>query len=97
MNWKQWLGYNLYKKLWSLTPINRPFTYWLRDLWHKFEFVWIIGLVAIGVWLGHHFDWIEVLKIMGIFTIGYIAGHLWWGKEWIEGERGNNLNPKQGI
>lgn len=88
MNWKAWLGYSIYKKLWSLTPINRPFTFWLRDLWHKYEFVWIIGLIAVGVWMGHHLDWIAVLKIMGIFTMGFIFGHLFWGKPYIPNQRG---------
>ena len=87
MNWKKWLGYNLYKKLWSLIG-GRPFTYWLRDVWHKAEIVWILILVALGVALGHNYDWIEALKIMGIFTIGYIAGHLFWGKDWQEGQKG---------
>ena len=79
---------DIYKWIWSHTPINRPFTYWLRDLWHRFEFIWIIGLVAIGVFLGHHFDWLSILRIMGIFTIGYITGHLFWGKEYIPNQGG---------
>ena len=86
--WKRWLTFSPYKKLWSLTPIGRPFTFWLRDLWHKFEIVWIIGLIAIGVWMGHNFEWLEVLKIMGIFTIGYIAGHLFWGRTYIPNQHG---------
>ena len=88
MNLKQWLGFSIYKKLWSLTPIGRPFTYWLRDLWHKMEFVWIVGLFAVGVAVGHNYDWLTVLKVLGIFTIGYIAGHLFWGKNYIENEKG---------
>ena len=71
---------NAYKWLYMLTPIKRPFTYWLRDLWYRAEFVWIIGLIAVGVWMGHHLDWIEVLRILGIFTVGYIFGHLFWSK-----------------
>ena len=88
MNWKKWLGYNVYKKLWSLVG-GRPWTFVLRDLWHKAEFVWIIGLVALGVWMGHHLDWIEVLRIMGIFTIGFTFGHFMWGKKYIPGQRGD--------
>ena len=87
MNWRDWLKYGAYKKLWSLIG-KRPWTYLARDLWHKAEFVWIIGLVAIGVWMGHNFDWIEVLKIMGIFTIGFIIGHFFWGTKYIEGQKG---------
>lgn len=71
-----------YKWWWSRLG-GRPFTYQIRDLWHKAEFVWIIVLVAVGVALGHNFDWIEVLKIMGIFTMGYIFGHLFWGRRYI--------------
>ena len=87
MDWKKWLGYDLYKKLWFWA--GRPFTFWLRDWWHKAEFLWIIVLVAIGVAIGHHYDWVTVLKIMGIFTIGYIFGHLFWGRDYIEGEKGD--------
>ena len=88
MNWKKWLGYNLYKKLWSLTPINRPFTFWLRDLWHKSEFIWIVGLVSLGVWLGHNFEWRVILSGWLIFSLGYLVGHLFWGKEYIPDEKG---------
>lgn len=79
---------NIYKWIWSHTPIKRPFTYWLRDLYHKAEFVWIMGLIAIGVVIGHHFDWIAVLIGMGIFTIGYTGGHLFWGSPYIEDQPG---------
>ena len=79
---------NPYKMLWSHTT-GRPFTYMIRDLWHKAEFVWIIGLVAVGVWMGHNFDWIEVLKIMGIFTIGFIFGHFFWGRKYIPNQQGD--------
>jgi len=85
MNWRKWLAYNPYKKLWFWA--GRPFTYIIRDTWYKAEFVWIISLVAVGVWLGHQFDWLEVIRIMVIFTIGFIAGHLFWGKKYVEGQR----------
>ena len=77
----------IYRWIWSRVG-GRPFTYILRDIYHKFEFIWIVGLIAVGVALGHHFDWIEVLRIMGIFTIGYIGGHLFWGKEYQKGQPG---------
>ena len=78
---------DFYKWIWSHTPIKRPFTYFLRDAWHKCEYLWIIGLIAIGVALGHHFGWLDVLKFLAVFTVGFIAGHLFWGKEWIEGQQ----------
>jgi len=87
MNWKRFWG-NPYKwGIWIWLG-GRPITYQLRDLWHKAEFVWIILLIACGVALGHAFDWITVLKIMGIFTLGFIFGHLFWGTKYIEDQPG---------
>ena len=62
-------------------------SYILRDAWHKCEFVWIIGLIAVGVAVGHHFDWLAVLGVMAVFTIGFIGGHLFWGKDYVEGQK----------
>ena len=76
---------NPYKFLWTHIG-GRPWTYIVRDLWHKAEFVWIIALIGIGVWLGHNFDWVGVLEIMGIFTIGFIFGHFFWGRQYIEAQ-----------
>jgi len=78
-----------YKKLiWGWTT-KRPWTYVIRDTWHKAEFLWIIGLVALGVAMGHNFDWLEVLKIMGIFTAGFTFGHFFWGKKYIPNQQGS--------
>ena len=80
------MAFNPYRWLWSKIG-GRPFTYILRDAWHKAEFVWIVGLTAVGVWMGYHFDWVEVLKIIGIWTIGFIFGHLFWGKPYQENQQ----------
>ena len=77
MNWKEWLTYDPYKKLWSLF-CDRPFTYWTREAWHKFEFFWIVGLVSFGVWLGHNYDWKSILAGWLIFSVGFILGHIFW-------------------
>lgn len=74
---------DIYRWLWSHTT-GRPYTYILRDIWHKAEFVWIVALIAVGVVLGHHFDWVTILEIMGIFTIGFTFGHLFWGRAYQE-------------
>ena len=42
----------IYPSLWSKLG-GRPWTYILRDTWHKLEGLWIIGLVAVGALLGH--------------------------------------------
>ena len=88
MNWKEWLKYDPYKKLWSLIG-GRPWTYITRDLWHKFEFFWIVGLVSLGVYLGHHYEWKTVLTGWLIFSAGYCAGHFFWGREYIENQQGD--------
>lgn len=87
MKWSKWLTFDPYKKLWSLIG-GRPWTYILRDIWHKAQIVWIIGLIACGVVLGHNFNWITVLEIIGVFTLGFIFGHLFWGKEYILDQKG---------
>lgn len=79
---------NPYKWLWVRIG-GRPWTYILRDLWHKYELVWIFILISIGVYMGHHYDWIEVIKIIGVFASGYLFGHLFWGSEYKENQQGD--------
>jgi len=82
-------GMNPYKELWSRIG-GRPWTYIIRDLWHEFEFIWIVGLVSLGVWLGHNYDWQSVLAGWIIFAIGYCAGHFFWGTPHIPNQQGRN-------
>ena len=78
---------NPYKMLWSVIG-GRPWTYITRDLWHKAEILWIIGLIAVGVWMGHNLNWLEDLRWMGVFVGGFIFGHFFWGRKYIAGQRG---------
>jgi hypothetical protein len=78
---------NPYKWLWSRIG-GRPWTYILRDLWYKCEFLWIVIILSAGVALGHHYDWVEVLKTVAIFSVGYLFGHLFWGSEYKENQQG---------
>lgn len=75
----------LYRKLWQKIG-GRPWTYIIRDCWHKYEIIWIIGLVSLGIWLGHHYDWKPILIGWLIFGAGYSAGHLFWGTKYVEGQ-----------
>ena len=75
------MAINIYKMLWSMIG-GRPWTYILRDTWHKFEGLWIIGLIALGAVLGRLW-WDLVFWFLLVFSLGYIAGHLFWGKEYI--------------
>jgi len=79
---------NLYKILWSRLG-GRPWTFILRDLWHHFEWLWIIGLLVGGYLIGkngldHLLGWVIA------FTIGYVAGHLFWGTSYIPGQKGDD-------
>jgi len=80
---------NIYKWLWSKTT-GRPFTYILRDIWHEAEWVFqtiFFGLGALTLWLT---DWRWVGIIWCVYTLGYIGGHLWWGKKY---QKGQGLPP----
>lgn len=78
---------NFYRELWSRIG-GRPWTYIIRDLWHEFEFVWIVGLVSVGVWLGHNYYWDSVLVGWLLFSLGYLMGHLFWGTPYIPNQQG---------
>ncbi len=79
---------NIYKALWSVIG-SRPWSYILRDIWHKYEGLCIIALVAIGALLGHWL-WPLVFWLLLVFALGYIAGHLFWGKEYIPNQQGKD-------
>ena len=81
-----WLA-RLYRALWSRIG-GRPWTFIIRDAWDTSEFFWIVGLVGLGIWLGHIFSWHTVLKGWLIFSVGYLGGHLFWGTPHIFGQKG---------
>ena len=79
---------NPYKWLWSRIG-GRPWTYILRDLWHKYELVWIAVIFTGGVLLGHYCIFKTVLTIGAAFLMGYLFGHLFWGSEYKENQQGD--------
>lgn len=83
MNWKEWLTYNPYKKLWSLIG-GRPWTYIARDIYHQAEYLWLVLLFTGGYFLGLSglVSWRWFLVIMIGYTVGYIHGHFFWGKDY---------------
>lgn len=78
---------DLYRFLW-LKIGGRPWTYILRDAWNKWEFLWLIGLMAAGAFLGHWF-WDLIFWLLLAFALGYVAGHLFWGKDYIPDQKGD--------
>lgn len=92
MNWKEWLDYKLYKKLWVLIG-RRPWTFIYRDIWHKLEYFpqmqWLgTGIVAEWVRQYWHLSWWSHLIWIGIYTYGYINGHFFWGTKYIPEQPG---------
>ena len=89
MNWGKWLEFNPYRKLWSLVG-GRPWTYITRDIYHKVEYVILVGLFAGGYFLGMSelvsIKWF--LVIMVAYTIGFIHGHFFWGTKYRENQQG---------
>lgn len=82
------MGFNIYQWLWERIG-GRPWTYIIRDFYHAFEWCIIIMLILAGVTMGKHLSWLQVWLVLGIFTIGYIGGHLFFGKDWLKGQKGN--------
>jgi len=80
---------NIYKWLWSKIG-GRPWTYIIRDFYHKFEYFIILGGFSAGYFLRPYIDIKLFWIIIGVLTIGYILGHLFWGKDWQEGQKGNS-------
>jgi len=79
---------DFYKCIWSHTT-GRPFTYILRDIWYEAEWVFqtiFFGLGVLTLWLTN--DLILTGILWGVYTLGYIAGHLFWGKDYIKNQRG---------
>jgi hypothetical protein len=85
--------WDFYKFLWKHIG-GRPWTYILRDAWHKVEGLWIIGMVLVGAVLGH-FYWHMIVWFLIVFSVGYIAGHLFWGKDYIPGQRVQDKDVKE--
>ena len=89
MDWKKWFKYSPYKKLWSLLG-GRPWTYITRDLYHKGEYIWLVGLFTGGFLLGRSglvsMKWYVIL--ITSYTIGFIHGHFFWGTKYKENQEG---------
>ena len=72
---------DIYRKLGQAIG-GRPWSYILRDIWHKYEGLCIIALVTIGAVLGYWL-WPFVFWLLLVFALGYVAGHLFWGTKYI--------------
>ena len=78
---------DLYRWLWERLG-KRPFTFILRDLWTQLEWLWQLVFFSLGVIVCFFFGWKVALIAFGIYTIGFIGGHIWWGTKHIPGQKG---------
>lgn len=97
MNWKEWLTYNPYKKLWSLIG-KRPWTYLTRDFYHKAEFGILLISLLVGFFFRHFYEdiiswfifypWGLLIFTLGVSTLWFILGHIFWGTTYQENQPG---------
>ena len=78
---------NLYKELWSRIG-GRPWTYISRDIYHKCEYIVLMGLLIIGYYASKIMSDRDFWCALGLITLGFIWGHFFWGKEYQENQRG---------
>ena len=76
----------IYKVIWSHTT-GRPFTYVIRDIYHSLEYFVIVFCFLAGAIVKTYASWKTIGIILGIWTLGYIAGHLFWGTKYIAGQK----------
>ena len=92
MNWKIWLTYDPYKKLWSLIG-GRPWTYIYRDIWHKVEILmqiqWFWTAVLVLWLLDVDIPIKKLLMYWAVYIFGYIQGHFFWGAKYKPLQKGN--------
>jgi len=88
MNWKQWLTFSPYKKLWSIIG-KRPWTYIYRDLYRNIEIFIQLQWFFTGLAVYYFWGWFGVWMFCGFYTFGYINGHFFWGRDIIEGQQGD--------
>ncbi len=77
---------------------KRPLTYVRRDFYHITPLLNIVLFVSVGFFAGIFFPeiyhwvgqrgWHLVIIFAGAWLIGVIQGHFYWGKKYIEGQKG---------
>jgi hypothetical protein len=87
---------DIYKALWTRVG-GRPWTYIARDIYHRLEYLILVSLFIGGYAVGKSglVSWKWFLVIMAAYTIGYIHGHFFWGKEYIPDQGLNQTTGKE--
>ena len=76
-----WLWYHT--EFWMKPAARRPYTYILRDFYHKSPLPAIALISGAGFVLGHFFS----IRGAALVLAGVILGHLFWGTRYTPGEQ----------
>ncbi len=87
---------DFYRMLWSRIG-GRPWTYIARDIYHRVEYLVLVSLVITGYAIGETglVSWKLFLVIMTAYTIGYVHGHFFWGKEYVPNQKANGVKNEK--
>ena len=77
---------SLYKRLWTKFG-GRPWTYITRDSWHEQPLIWVVGLLAVGAAVGRFLGIVIFLESLGVFLVGILFGHFFWGTKWVRNQK----------
>ena len=83
VDWKKWLGYNAYKKLWSLIG-GRPWTYIMRDFAHQNPFLMLLIGFFFALVVKSYLRW----DYLVVGSLCFLAAHLFWGTKYRKGQQG---------
>jgi len=79
-----------YSEFWLPPDKRRPFTYIMRDIYHKVPLL-VITLGAIALYLlGRYTTLVSVSTLLSIVIalfVGILLGHLFWAGRYVEGEQ----------
>ena len=79
-----------YSEFWLPPEKRRPFTYIMRDIYHKTPLL-VITLGAISLYLlGRYTTQITILVLLGMVVtlfVGILLGHLHWGRKYIPNQQ----------
>ena len=80
---------NIFSYKWWWSKIGgRPWTFIMRDFYHNFEYLSIIGFFALGYFLRPYFTEREFIIAVTVGTVCFLLGHLFWGKKYIPNQKG---------
>ena len=83
-NLYKWFWFNV--QWWLPALDRRPFTYIMRDIYHKTPLLGItLGAISLYL-LGRYTTQITILVLLGMVVtlfVGILLGHLFWGKKYI--------------